>query len=72
MNQLNKKLDLQLLEVILEIRKELDKYDDLEKLAFNEDVNIAFKGSINLAKEIGVSSKEILKTKNDIDDYFLL
>ena len=72
MNQLNKKLDLQLLEVILEIRKELDKYDDLEKLAFNEDVNIAFKGSINLAKEIGVSSKEILKTKNDIDDYFLV
>ena len=71
-NQLNNLLDLKLLEVILEIQKGIEKYRNLEELAFDKNVNIAFTGSINLAEEIGVSAEKILKTKNDIDDYFLV
>ncbi len=72
MAQLNKQLDIQLLKVILEIQKALEKFKDLEKLAFDKDVNIAFNGAVELATEVGVSSDKILKTKYDIDNYFLI
>lgn len=70
-SKLNKQLDIQFLQVVLEIQSKLEKFIELEKFAFDEDVNIAFEGSINLAMEIGVSKEKILMTKQDIDDFFL-
>ena len=72
MAQLNQQLDIQLLKVVLEIQKALERFKDLEKLAFDEDVNIAFEGAVELAVEVGVSSDMILKTKDDIDNFFLI
>lgn len=70
--QLNQQLNTQLLEVIMQIQKAMKQFGDLEKLAFDNDVNIAFNGSINLAIEIGVGQSQILRTQNQIDDYFML
>lgn len=72
MAQLNQQLELQLLKVVLEIQKALGKFQNLEKLAFDENINIAFTGSANLAKEVGVDSDKILKKKEDIDNFFLI
>lgn len=72
MDQLNQMLHVQLLYVMIEVQKSLERFKDLEKLAFDKDVNIAFSGSINLALENGVNESQILKTKDDIDNYFLI
>lgn len=72
MAQLNQQLDIQYLQVVLEIQKALQRFTDLEKLAFSEDVNIAFKGSVDLAVEVGVAGNRILKSKEQIDNYFLV
>ena len=56
----------------MEIQKELEKFKDLEALAFNEDVNVAFQGSIDLARASAVEESKILKTISDIDNFFLM
>lgn len=70
MAQLNQQLDIQFLQVVLEVQRALERFKDLEKLAFDEDVNIAFNGSVDLAIEVGVSGNKVLKTKKDIDSFF--
>ena len=55
---------------MLEIQKLLKKFTDLEKLAFDSDVNIAFNGSIKLALEVGVPKEDILKNMEEINSYF--
>lgn len=72
MAQLNQQLDIQYLQVVLEVQKALQRFTDLEKFAFSEDVNIAFKGSVDLAVEVGVEGNKILKSKEQIDNYFLV
>lgn len=72
MNELNQQLNRKYLSVVIEIRKSLEKFTDLEKLAFDLDVNKAFNSSVLLAREIGVNESKILKTETDIDGYFLL
>lgn len=72
MEQLNQKLDLKFLKVVLEIQNALKKFENLEKLAFDENINKAFGGSINLAIEIGVLETKILNTKEKIDNFFLM
>jgi len=71
MAKLNQQLDIQYLQVVLEIQKALQKFKDLEELAFDEEANIAFSGSADLAAEVGVADSKILKTKEDIDNFFL-
>lgn len=71
MAQLNQQLDIQYRQVMLEIQKAFERFKDLEKLAFDEDVNIAFRGSVDLAIEVGVPDSKILKTKESIDNFFL-
>ena len=71
MDILNQQLDIQLQQVILEIQQVLERFIDLEKMAFDVDVNKAFTGSILLAQEIGVEATNVLKTKTDIDNYFM-
>lgn len=71
MARLNQQLDVQLKNVIAEIQKAFERFQDLEKLAFDENINIAFQNSVYLAVEAGVEENKILKTQKDIDDYFL-
>ena len=71
METLNQQLNIQFLQVVLEIQKALQKFKDLEELAFDPDVNMAFSGSIGLAEEIGVDESKILKNMEQIDNYFL-
>lgn len=46
-------------------------FQSFEELAFSEDVNIAFDGSIKLAMEAGVPVNQILTSIEQIDEYFL-
>lgn len=41
------------------------------ELAFDVNVNIAFDGSIALADYVGVAQDRVLRSKADIDNYFL-
>lgn len=71
MDILNQQLDIQLQRVIFEIRRTLNRFIDLEQMAFDVDVNKAFCASILLAREVGVEEVKILKTRKDIDNYFM-
>ena len=71
LSELNQQLDIQYLQVVIQIQKSLQKFKELEELAFDPDVNKSFNGSINLALEIGVSKNKVLKSMNEIDSYFL-
>lgn len=71
MDLLNQKLDIQYMKVVIEIQKALQCFTDLEKMAFDPDVNIAFDGSIKLAIEIGVQKTKVLKNMNEINTYFM-
>ena len=52
------------------LRDELDEFDALVERAFNtNDFREAFRGSVDLAKNLG--TEEILQTKQDVDDYFM-
>jgi hypothetical protein len=70
MQELNQRLSIQYLGVVIEIQRALKRYEDLEKMAFDDDVNRTFSGSIALADEVGVESSKILRNKEDIDDFF--
>lgn len=70
MEILDKELEIKYLKVLLEIQKLFKKFTDLEKLAFDSDVNIAFNGSIKLALEVGVQKEDILKNMEEINSYF--
>ena len=72
MQKLNQQLDLQYTRVLVEIQKAFQRFKDLEQLAFDENVNIAFQGSISLASEVGVADEQILRTKQDIDKFFII
>lgn len=71
MDILNKELEVQLLQVIVQIQSNLKQFKDLEKFAFDEDVNRAFDSSIKLAIEVGVSEEKVLKNIHEVDDYFM-
>lgn len=71
MQELNQKLDVQLLAVVLEIQEAFRRFKDLEEMAFSEDVNKAFISSGNLAAHVGVKADQILRNQRDIDAYFL-
>lgn len=68
---MNKKLDIQLLRVISEITEKLRRFENLERMAFDADVNNAFCYSTKLAIEVGVDAEKVLINKHDIDNFFL-
>lgn len=72
MEQLKQQLDIRYRMVVLEIQMELMRFADLEKMAFDEEINKAFAGSVRLALETGVEESRILKNLDEIDAYFLL
>lgn len=68
---LNRTLDEQYHALLAMLKKELEKFSSILELAFDSDVNIAFDGSIALADYVGVTPEEVLRNKQDIDQYFL-
>lgn len=42
----------------------------LLEMAFSPDYVMAFQGTINLARYVGIPEKEILKNEKDMDAYF--
>lgn len=69
--QLNIKLDVQLQKLIRYLQEEFSHFSSLLDWAFDPDVNTAFLGSVQLADYVGVESDKVLRTKADIDRYFL-
>lgn len=54
-----------------ELSNNMELFIDILDKAFAPDVRIAFTGSIDLAKQMGVPSEEILDTKEKIVSYFM-
>ena len=69
--KLNQKLDERYRWVLEKLEREIAKYNSILELAFSPDVNIAFVGSVALAEYVGVQKNTILRSKQDIDDYFM-
>lgn len=72
MEMLNTRLDIKYFHAVLEIQKALQKFKTLEEMAFDSNVNKAFVASIDLALEVGVDDRKILKNIEAIDNYFLM
>ena len=64
-------LDVQNRALLQLLDANLKKYKSMIELAFDVDVNKAFSASIDFARFNGVSENKILKTKTDIDAFFL-
>lgn len=69
--QINIKLDAQLQKLIHYLQEEFARFSSLLDWAFDPDVNTAFWGSVQLADYMGVEPDKVLRTKADIDRYFL-
>lgn len=46
-------------------------WKELIKKAFSDDPNEAFEGSVELARQSGVPEDKILKSKEEVDKFFL-
>lgn len=68
---LDAELAAQYQQCIETLNREIEVYMVLLDRAFIEDAAEAFKGSVALARHVGVPESAILKTKSDIDRYFL-
>lgn len=68
---LDKMLEKRYQELIAQLKKEFAKYTSVLELAFDRNVNIAFDGSIALADYVGVTQEKVLRSKRDIDCYFV-
>ena len=53
------------------LNREIEVYMVLLDRAFIEDAVEAFKGSVALARHVGVPESDILKTKGEVDYYFV-
>ena len=71
MAELETEISLRCIAFANEAMKKTAEFESLVDVAFDEDVNIAFGGAIELARGAGVKEEKILKTKADIDAYFL-
>lgn len=71
MQDLQKQMQQQYEEFADELLHQLSRFRTLTGLAFDEDVNKAFAGAVALARNAGVKEEKILKSKADIDAYFL-
>ena len=54
-----------------ELQEESDRFIVLVENAFDTDIRDALSGSVELARTTGVKEEEILKSVDDIDDFFL-
>lgn len=67
------KLDKEYQIKLNELMEKYRKLGELQNYSFNLDINIQlrFAYSIDVARLVGVSEKDILKNQDEIDDYFL-
>ena len=70
-DQLIATLDADYQKLIKKLEEEYNRFSSLADMAFDVDINRAFYGSVKLAQYIGVKDDKILKSKADIDAYFL-
>lgn len=68
---ISENLDTQLNQLKKDIKVKMDRFMNFEQMAFDAEVNKSFIGSVKLAREIGVDENVLLKTKEDIDSFFL-
>lgn len=71
MEALLERLDEQGRALMRLLEENLKKFQSMMELAFDPDVNLAFSASIQFARFNGVPEDKILKTKADIDAFFL-
>lgn len=71
LTKLNETLENRYQKLIAQLKQEFAKYVSALELAFDREVNIAFAGSTMLADYVGVPQENVLRSKADIDDYFL-
>lgn len=71
MEALLERLDEQGRALMRLLEENLKKFQSMMDLAFDPDVNLAFSASIQFARFNGVPEDKILKTKADIDAFFL-
>ena len=67
----NEMLIVDYMNYIAILEDELNKFNSLTDLAFDEDINTSFTGSISLAIHSGCSEEDLLHNEEDIDAYFL-
>ena len=69
--QLDGELQKKYQDVILSLSEDMKKYMDILERAFSPDIRIAFAGSVDLAREMGVTTEEIIDNKEKLYAYFL-
>lgn len=69
--ELIENLDEQYRDLLRLLEANLKKFKSMMEVAFDPDVNKSFDASIRFARFNGVSEEKILKTKSDIDTFFL-
>ena len=68
---LNEQLDARYADLLAQILAEFKKFVSVQELAFDEDVNRAFEGSVALARYVGVPEEKILSDTEKIDHFFM-
>lgn len=69
--ELEKKLNRQYQTIMGQLNEKMQNYHSLVEWAFSEDANEAFAGSVKIAEYCGVREDKRLRSKWDIDRYFL-
>ncbi len=70
-NDLGKDLQKKYKEFLNELSDNMTLFMSILDRAFAPDIRIAFEGSIQLAKQMGVPEEEILDTKDKVISYFM-
>lgn len=69
--QLDSDLEVQYQEYLSELEKETERFDTLIEKAFYPEFENMFIGSVELARNSGIKETEIIKTEEDVDEFFL-
>ena len=69
--RLNEMLSAEYKEYIVVLEEEYAKFSSLTELAFDENVNVAFSGSVALTQYVGCCDEDILSNESDVDAFFL-
>ena len=68
---MDKKLEEKYAVFLNKLQKQMDQFSICIENAFVENFRECYMNSIQLALSVGVNENEILKTTEDIDDFFL-
>ena len=68
---LENELDAKYQQYLHDLSESMQVFMDILDRAFAPDIRVAFNGSVELAKELGVPTEEILDSKEKVFSYFL-